>query len=68
MFHESERPKRGLRSNNVARRFNVTTRTVRYWIAKGFLRARRQGVRVWILDEVDVREFARAHGYSYGGA
>lgn len=40
--------------NNVARRLNVSERTVRYWAANGRIPAIRIGVKIWRFRPIDI--------------
>jgi excisionase family DNA binding protein len=42
---------------HVARRLNVSVRTVRWWAETGRLAARREGVKIWKFRERDVEAF-----------
>jgi DNA-binding transcriptional MerR regulator len=57
-----------LRTNNVARRFNLSTRMVRYLVEWGLLPARRHGIRLYTYEETDVVQVGRQLGYIKGRA
>jgi hypothetical protein len=49
-----------LRVNNVSRRFGVDVRTVRYWLAKGYLHGRKIDGKSWGIDVAEVKRFQAA--------
>jgi excisionase family DNA binding protein len=59
---------RALRTHSVARRLNVSPRTVRHWAGKGLIPAQRIGIRPWAFNEADVEKFGAEHGYPKGEA
>ena len=55
-------PARPLQVHHVAKKLGVATRTVRWWIKRGWLRATRRGVKIWIIDRADFINFAARRG------
>ena len=60
--------KRKLRTNNVADKYNITTRMVRYLVEWGELPAEREGPRIFKYDPIVVDEVGRHLGYIKGRA
>lgn len=56
--HQSCKANRPLLVHHVARRLEVSRRTVRWWSATGRLPGYRLGVKVWAFRRADVSAFA----------
>ena len=59
----TESTDREILAYHVARRLNVSVRTVRWWAKSGHITARRDGVKIWKFREQDVEAFRRTRLY-----